>query len=61
MGQGTDNYILAMFWITLWIQDIFEGFLPANARIGLFFITYTLSMVQNFNLLLPVWQEGPKF
>ena len=28
MGQGTDDYILVMFWITIWLQDLFEGFLP---------------------------------
>ena len=25
MGQGTDNDILVMFWISIWIQDFFEG------------------------------------
>ena len=28
MGQGTDDYISVMFWITIWLQDVFEGFLP---------------------------------
>ena len=28
MGQATDDYILVMFCITIWIQDFFEGFLP---------------------------------
>ena len=27
-GQGTADSILVMFWITIWLQDFFEGFLP---------------------------------
>ena len=28
MAQGTEDYILVMFWIIIWIQEFFEGFLP---------------------------------
>ena len=28
MGKRTYDYILVRFWITIWIQDFFEGFLP---------------------------------
>lgn len=24
-GQGTDDHMLVMFWITIWIQELFEG------------------------------------
>ena len=35
MGRGTNDYILVMFCITIWIQDVFEGFLPpANELLG---------------------------
>ena len=41
MGQGTDDYILVMFWITIWIQDFFLRILAV--RTG--FYTYVAPLV----------------
>ena len=46
-GEGTDDYILVMFWITIWIQDVFEGLCSPSAFLVLLKITQIMEIFEN--------------